>query len=82
MSLIALLRRETALAWGRGGGALVSVGFYAGATILLPLSTGPQPERLAAVAAGVAWVALALAFLLSLDRLFERDFEDGALDLL
>ena len=29
-----------------------------------------------------AWVALALAALLSLERLFERDYEDGALDLL
>jgi heme exporter protein B len=37
---------------------------------------------LAGLATGLAWVALALASLLSLERLFERDFEDGALDLL
>jgi heme exporter protein B len=30
----------------------------------------------------VAWLVLALASLLSLERLFERDYEDGALDLL
>lgn len=78
----ALLARETTLAWGRGGGPLVSVGFYAGVATLLPLAIGPEPERLAAIAPGAAWVALALASLLSLDRLFERDFEDGALDLL
>jgi heme exporter protein B len=77
-----LLRRETALAWGRGGGPLVSVGFYVGIATLLPLATGPEPARLAAVAPGVAWMALALATLLGLDRLFERDYEDGALDLL
>jgi heme exporter protein B len=77
-----LLARETALAWGRGGGALVSVGFYAGVATLLPLAIGPEAERLAAVASGAAWVALALASLLSLERLFERDYEDGALDLL
>ena len=77
-----LLARETALAWGRGGGALVSVGFYAGVATLLPLAIGPEAERLAAVAPGAAWVALALASLLSLERLFERDYEDGALDLL
>ncbi|HQN50701.1 MAG TPA: heme exporter protein CcmB [Phenylobacterium sp.] len=77
-----LLTRETRLAWGRGGGPLVSLGFYAGVTTLLPLATGPEPARLAAVAPGVAWIALALASLLSLDRLFERDFEDGALDLI
>ena len=77
-----LFRRELSLAWGRGGGPIISVGFYAGVAVLLPLSTGPEPSRLAAVAPGVAWVTLALATLLGLDRLFERDFEDGALDLL
>jgi heme exporter protein B len=83
MSLLGvLLRRETALAWGRGGGPLVTVGFYAGVATLLPLAIGPERERLAAVAVGAAWVALSLAALLSLERLFERDYEDGALDLL
>jgi len=80
--LAALLGRETALAWGRGGGPLVTVGFYAGVATLLPLAIGPEPERLAAIAPGAAWVALALASLLSLERLFERDYEDGALDQL
>jgi heme exporter protein B len=80
--LSALLARETALAWGRGGGPLVAVGFYAGVATLLPLAIGPEPERLRAIAPGAAWVALALASLLSLERLFERDYEDGALDLL
>jgi heme exporter protein B len=77
-----LFRREAALAWGRGGGPLVTVGFYAGVATMLPLGIGPEPARLAAIAPGAAWVALALASLLSLDRLFERDYEDGALDLL
>jgi heme exporter protein B len=80
--LSALLARETALAWGRGGGPLVAVGFYAGAATLIPLAVGPEPDRLRTVAAGLAWVALALASLLSLERLFERDYEDGALDLI
>ena len=80
--LAALFGREAALAWGRGGGPLVTVGFYAGVATLLPLGIGPEPARLAAIAPGAAWVALALASLLSLDRLFERDYEDGALDLL
>ncbi len=82
MNLGVLLRRELALAWGRGGGPLLACAFYACLTTLLPLAAGPEPERLAVVAPGSAWVALALASLLSLERLFERDFEDGALDLL
>ncbi|HEY1928813.1 MAG TPA: heme exporter protein CcmB [Caulobacteraceae bacterium] len=77
-----LLRRELALTWGRGGGAALAVGFLACASVMLPLSLGPEPARLARVAGGVAWVVLALASLLSLERMFERDFEDGALDLL
>jgi len=77
-----LLHRETALAWGRGGGPLLALAFYACVAALLPLATGSDPARLALVATGSAWLALALAALLSLERLFERDYEDGALDLL
>jgi heme exporter protein B len=77
-----LFRRELALAWGRGGGPLLALGFYAGVTTLIPLSSGAAPARLAALAGAVAWAALALASLISLERLFERDFEDGALDLI
>ncbi len=82
MILWVLLRRELALAWGRGGGPLLACAFYAALTTLLPLAAGPEPTRLSVVAPGSAWVALALASLLSLERLFERDFEDGALDML
>jgi heme exporter protein B len=77
-----LMRRELALAWGRGGGALLAAAFLAAASVMLPLSLGPAPAGLARVAGGVTWVVLALASLLSLERLFERDYEDGALDLL
>ncbi|MBV9511574.1 MAG: heme exporter protein CcmB [Caulobacteraceae bacterium] len=77
-----LLRRELALSWGRGGGPLLALAFYAAVATLTPLAMGPAPSRLALIAPGSAWLALALASLLSLDRLFERDFEDGALDLL
>ena len=81
-AVLALLRREVAAGWGRGGGPLFALAFYLGVAALLPLAEGPSPDRLRAVAPGAAFVALALASLLSLERLFERDFEDGALDLL
>ncbi|MGH6987250.1 MAG: heme exporter protein CcmB [Caulobacteraceae bacterium] len=79
---ILLARREIVLAWGRGGGPLVSLGFFAALVVILPLAAGPAPQRLSIIAQGAAWAALALALLLSLDRLFERDMESGALDLL
>ena len=81
-ALLTLLKRELALAWGRGGGPLVALAFYACVATLLPLSAGAAPQRLAIVAPGCAWLALALSSLLSLERLFERDYEDGALDML
>jgi len=77
-----LFRRELALAWSGGGGPLLALGFYAAVTTLAPFAVGPSPQKLAPIAVGLAWIALALASLLSLDRMFERDFEDGALDLL
>lgn len=78
----ALFRREFDLAWGRGGGALLGLAFYACVATLIPLAVGADGDRLRAVAHGTAWLALALSSLLSLERLFERDYEDGALDLL
>lgn len=79
---VVLLRRELALVWGGGGGPLVACGFVAALAAILPLAGGGDPARLAPLAGGVAWTALALASLLSLERLFERDLEDGGLDLL
>jgi heme exporter protein B len=77
-----LFRRELSLSWGGGGGPLLACGFFACLTTVVPLAAGGDPAVLKPVAAGIAWLALALASLLSLERLFERDLEDGALDLL
>lgn len=80
--LAVLLRRELSMAWGGGGGPLLALAFYACVATLLPLAVGSEPKRLADIAPGSAFLALALASLLPLERLFERDYEDGALDLL
>jgi len=77
-----LFERELSLAWGGGGGPLLACGFFICLTAILPLAAGGDPSTLKPVATGIAWLALALASLLSLERLFERDLEDGALDLL
>ena len=79
---LTILRRELALSWGGGGGPLLALAFYLAVATLLPLAIGAENGRLTAIAPGAAWIGLALASLLSLERLFERDYEDGALDLL
>jgi heme exporter protein B len=78
----ALLRRELALAVRSGGGAGLGLAFFLIVVLLVPLGIGPDPGRLAGVAAGTLWIAALLACLLSLDRLFQADFEDGSLDTL
>ena len=77
-----LFGRELSLAWGGGGGPLLACGFMLCLTAILPLAAGGDPRVLTPAASGASWMALALASLLSLERLFERDLEDGALDLL
>lgn len=81
-ALMVLWRREVALAWAGGGGPLLACGFFLCLTVLVPLAAGGDPAGLRPVAGGIAWLALALSSILSLERLFERDHEDGALDLI
>lgn len=50
------------------------------ATALFAIGLGGQAERLGGMAPGVVWVLVLLANLLSLEGLFRRDFEDGALE--
>jgi len=79
---LAVLRRDLRLALRSSGESLTVVAFFVLATILFPFGVGPEPAILARIAAGVIWVMALLAALLSLDRLFQADFEDGNLDLL
>ncbi|MEI9991084.1 MAG: heme exporter protein CcmB [Rhizomicrobium sp.] len=78
----ALLLRDMRLATRAGGSAALALGFFAAVATLVPLGVGADLKLLARVAAGVLWVAAVLAALLSLDRLFQADFEDGSLDLI
>ena len=56
--------------------------FFVLVVTLFPLAVTPTPEALQAMAPGVIWVSALLAVLLSLDRLFKQDYEDGSLDQL
>ena len=81
-ALLILWRRELALAWAGGGGPLLACGFFLCLTVLVLLAGGGEAVGLRSMSGGVAWLALALSSVLSLERLFERDHEDGALDLI
>lgn len=77
-----LVWRDLLLAWKEGGTIGVALGFYLVVMTMLPLSLGPDLNLLSRIAPGLLWVALLLATLLSLGRLFETDFEDGSLEVL
>ncbi len=78
----ALLLRDLRLAFRAGGGFGLGLAFFLILAVLVPLGVGPEPATLALIAPGILWVGALLACLLSLDRIFALDFEDGSLDLL
>jgi heme exporter protein B len=77
-----LLMRDLRLAARSGGSAFLALAFFALMATLVPLGVGADLRLLARVAAGVLWVGAVLAALLSLDRLYQGDFDDGSLDLI
>jgi heme exporter protein B len=80
--VIALLLRDLRLGLRAGGGFGLGLGFFLILAVLVPLGVGPDMTVLARIAPGILWVGALLACLLSLDRLFALDREDGALDLI
>ncbi len=80
--MIGLLARDLKLAIRAGGGFGLGLAFFLVVTVLVPFGVGPRPELLARIAPGILWLGALLACLLSLDRIFQLDFEDGSLDLL
>lgn len=59
-----------------------AVVFFALAVVIFALALGPDRARLSSAAAPILWTAAALAAMLSYDRIFQSDFEDGSLDAL
>lgn len=77
---IALVKRDVRLAWVQGGASTMVLAFFLIAVNLFPFAIGPEPQMLGRIAPGVLWVMALFACLLSLDRLYQADYDDGALD--
>lgn len=78
----ALIGRDLRLALRSPQESLTVLAFFVMAAVLFPFGIGPEPQLLARVASGVLWVMALLAALLSFERLFQLDHEDGTLDLI
>jgi heme exporter protein B len=78
----ALLLRDLRLAFRSGGGFGLGLAFFLILAVLVPLGVGAEGGTLGRIAPGILWVGALLSCLLSLDRIFALDHEDGSLDLL
>ncbi|RYX99408.1 MAG: heme exporter protein CcmB [Bradyrhizobiaceae bacterium] len=81
-ALLSLIRRDIRIAMRIGGGALIGVLFFLTVVVLMPFAIGPDLNLLARLGPAILWLGALLASLLTLDRLFMADHEDGSLDLL
>ncbi|MBK8456265.1 MAG: heme exporter protein CcmB [Phyllobacteriaceae bacterium] len=80
--MIALFLRDVKLGLRAGGGALVGILFFLAVIAVVPFGVGPDLNLLARIGPAILWIGALLAGLLGLDRLFQADREDGALDVL
>ena len=81
-ALAALILRDIRIALRAGGGALIGVLFFLSVVVLMPFAVGPDLKLLSRLGPAILWLGALLASLLTLDRLFLADHEDGSLDLI
>lgn len=80
--LLALFAREWRLAVRVGGGAPMGALFFLIVVTVVPFGVGPDLALLSRIGPAILWIGALLATLLSLDRLFQVDRDDGGLDLI
>ena len=81
-ALLALFASEWKIATRVGGGALMGALFFLIVVTVVPFGVGPDLNLLARIGPAILWIGALLATLLSLDRLFQVDRDDGGLDLI
>jgi heme exporter protein B len=81
-AFLAIMNRDLRLSLRSGVDSAQPLIFFVIALSLFPLGVGPSPEILERIGVGVIWVLALLAVMLSLDRLFQTDAEDGTLEQL
>jgi heme exporter protein B len=75
-----VLKRDLTIAMRHRDDIINPLLFFVIVITLFPLGIGPEAQTLSRIAPGIIWVAALLATLLSLDRLFKSDYQDGSLE--
>jgi heme exporter protein B len=81
-ALAAVFVRDARIAVRIGGGAMIGVLFFLTVVTLVPFAIGPDLALLRRIGPAILWLGALLASLLTLDRLFAGDHDDGSLDLI
>jgi heme exporter protein B len=77
-----LVARDLKLALREGGAIGTALGFYLIVVSILSIGIGPDLKLLSRIAPGILWGTLLLSALLSVDRIFHNDHEDGTLEVM
>jgi heme exporter protein B len=80
-AMLSLVGRDIKLALRSGMGSSLNILFFLIVASLVPFAVGPDAQLLARIAWGMIWIAALLACLLTLERMFAPDAEDGTMDL-
>lgn len=81
-AFFSLLKRDLVMGFRQSTDLYMILVFFVIAASLFPLGVGPDPVVLGRIASGVVWVLALLSILLSLDRIFSHDYEDGSLEVM
>ncbi|WP_423820959.1 heme exporter protein CcmB [Salinisphaera sp. SPP-AMP-43] len=76
---LAVLRRDLCIGWRERGAVLHQLLFFVLLVALFPLAGSGSPGGVRTVMPGLIWMAALVATMLSLQRLFRPDYEDGTL---
>ncbi len=78
--LLSILKKEMLLASRRKSHLINTLFFFVLTINLMPFGLGPSASLLHQVAPGVIWSVTLLTCILSINRLYQNDFEDGSLE--
>ena len=81
-TLYDLINRDLKIAFFTSSNFLFTGSFFILIVVLIPFIFGSDSEQLGTIFKGIIWISISLSILLTLERIFYSDYEDGSLDLI
>ncbi len=77
-----IIKRDIKLSYRQGNTNLNIIIFFFLSVSLFPLGIGPETKILSTIGPGIVWVSALFSSVLSLDKIFQADYEDGSLEII